>query len=32
VAGSGNKAYVDALDAAFGKAAADIVRWTDSVI
>jgi cholesterol transport system auxiliary component len=32
VAGAGNKAYVDALDAAFGKAAADIVRWTDSVI
>ena len=32
VSGSGNKAYVDALDAAFGQAAADIVRWTDSVI
>ena len=32
VSGVGNKAYVDALDAAFGKAATDIVRWTDSVI
>jgi cholesterol transport system auxiliary component len=32
VSGSGNKAYVDALDNAFGRAAADIVRWTDSVI
>jgi len=32
VSGSGNKAYVEALDAAFGKAAADIVGWTDSAI
>jgi cholesterol transport system auxiliary component len=32
VSGSGNKAYVDALDAAFGQAAAEIVRWTDATI
>jgi cholesterol transport system auxiliary component len=32
VSGSGNKAYVDALDRAFGKAAGDIVRWTDQTI
>lgn len=32
VSGGGNQAYVDALDAAFGQAAKDIVRWTDSVI
>ena len=32
VSGSGNKAYVDALNAAFGQAATDIVSWTDSVI
>ncbi|CAN7488587.1 ABC-type transport auxiliary lipoprotein family protein [Mesorhizobium caraganae] len=32
VSGSGNPAYVSALDSAFGEAAKDIVRWTDSVI
>ncbi|RFC66637.1 MULTISPECIES: ABC-type transport auxiliary lipoprotein family protein [Mesorhizobium] len=32
VSGSGNNAYVDALDAAFGKAATDIVSWTASII
>ncbi|WP_245511798.1 MULTISPECIES: ABC-type transport auxiliary lipoprotein family protein [unclassified Mesorhizobium] len=32
VSGSGNPAYVGALDAAFGDAAKQIVRWTDSVI
>ncbi|CAN7714911.1 ABC-type transport auxiliary lipoprotein family protein [Mesorhizobium sp. LjNodule214] len=32
VSGSGNPAYVSALDSAFGQAAKDIVRWTDSVI
>jgi len=32
VSGSGNKAYVEALNAAFGQVAADIVRWTDSVV
>ncbi|RWJ01476.1 MAG: ABC transporter, partial [Mesorhizobium sp.] len=32
VSGSGNQAYVSALDNAFGDAAKDIVRWTDSVI
>jgi cholesterol transport system auxiliary component len=32
VSGSGNAAYVGALDSAFGQAATDIVRWTDSVI
>ena len=32
VSGSGNPAYVGALDSAFGDAAKQIVRWTDSVI
>jgi cholesterol transport system auxiliary component len=32
VSGSGNAAYVGALDSAFGQAAKDIVHWTDSVI
>ncbi|MER8900465.1 ABC-type transport auxiliary lipoprotein family protein [Mesorhizobium sp. M0772] len=32
VSGSGNPAYVNALDSAFGEAAKDIVSWTDSVI
>ena len=32
VSGSGNAAYVAALDAAFGQAAQDIVRWTESAI
>lgn len=32
VSGSGNAAYVSALDSAFGQAAKDILRWTDSVI
>ncbi|ESY50664.1 ABC transporter [Mesorhizobium sp. LNJC380A00] len=32
VSGSGNPAYVSALDSAFGEAAKDIVSWTDSVI
>jgi cholesterol transport system auxiliary component len=32
VSGSGNAAYVGALDSAFGQAAKDIVRWTDSAI
>ncbi|MER9297175.1 ABC-type transport auxiliary lipoprotein family protein [Mesorhizobium sp. M0621] len=32
VLGSGNPAYVSALDNAFGDAAKQIVRWTDSVI
>lgn len=32
VSGSGNDAYIRALDAAFGKAASEIVRWVDSVI
>ncbi len=32
VSGAGNPAYVAALDAAFGQAAQEIVRWTDSVI
>ncbi|WP_315920753.1 ABC-type transport auxiliary lipoprotein family protein [Mesorhizobium sp. SP-1A] len=32
VSGAGNAAYVAALDAAFGQAAKDIVRWTDSTI
>lgn len=32
VSGGGNAAYVGALDSAFGQAAADIVRWTDSTI
>ncbi len=32
VSGGGNQAYVGALDAAFGDAAKQIVRWTDSAI
>ncbi|MER9341264.1 ABC-type transport auxiliary lipoprotein family protein [Mesorhizobium sp. M0601] len=32
VSGNGNQAYVGALDAAFGDAAEQIVRWTDTVI
>ena len=32
VSGAGNDAYVHALDSAFGDAAGEIVRWTDSVI
>ena len=32
VSGSGNRAYVDALNRAFGQAASDIVRWTDRTI
>jgi cholesterol transport system auxiliary component len=32
VSGSGNQAYVGALDKAFGAAAQEIVRWTDTVI
>ncbi|WP_292411588.1 ABC-type transport auxiliary lipoprotein family protein, partial [Mesorhizobium sp.] len=32
VSGGGNAAYVSALDSAFGQAAKDIVRWTDSLI
>ncbi|TIX21537.1 MAG: ABC transporter, partial [Mesorhizobium sp.] len=32
VSGSGNAAYVRALDNAFGQAATDIVRWADSTI
>ncbi|OHV88517.1 ABC-type transport auxiliary lipoprotein family protein [Mesorhizobium sp. ORS 3428] len=32
VSGSGSAAYVGALDSAFGQAAKDIVRWTDTVI
>ncbi|QND68439.1 ABC transporter [Mesorhizobium loti] len=32
VAGSGNPAYVNALDSAFGEAAKNIVRWTDTTI
>ena len=32
VSGSGNAAYVGALDNAFGQAAKDIVRWTDQTI
>ncbi|WP_246675105.1 ABC-type transport auxiliary lipoprotein family protein [Mesorhizobium sp. B2-5-3] len=32
VSGSGNQGYVGALDAAFGDAAKQIVRWTDSAI
>ncbi|WP_425339694.1 ABC-type transport auxiliary lipoprotein family protein [Mesorhizobium opportunistum] len=32
VSGKGNSAYVGALDNAFGDAARQIVRWTDSVI
>ncbi len=32
VSGSGNQAYIDALDKAFGETAREIVRWTDAVI
>lgn len=32
VSGAGNDAYVAALDAAFGQAAAEIVKWTESLI
>lgn len=32
VAGSGNEAYVDALNRAFGLAATDIVKWTETLI
>jgi cholesterol transport system auxiliary component len=32
LSGSGNQAYIAALDAAFNKAAGDIVRWADSLI
>lgn len=32
VSGTGNQAYIGALDKAFGEAAQDIVRWTDTVI
>lgn len=32
VNGTGNDAYVNALDAAFGKAAVDIVNWSASTI
>lgn len=32
LSGSGNEAYVSALDNAFGQAASDIVAWTDSLI
>lgn len=32
LSGSGNDAYVRALDNAFGQAAVDIVAWTDSLI
>ncbi|WP_258589624.1 ABC-type transport auxiliary lipoprotein family protein [Mesorhizobium sp. AR02] len=32
VSGSGNPAYVNALDSAFGDAVKDVVRWTDTVI
>jgi cholesterol transport system auxiliary component len=32
VSGSGNQAYVAALDRAFGDAATQIVRWTDSTL
>jgi cholesterol transport system auxiliary component len=32
VSGAGNDAYVQALDAAFGVAASDIVTWTASII
>ena len=32
VLGTGNNAYVNALDAAFGQAAVEIVRWADSLI
>lgn len=32
VSGSGNDAYIQALDRAFGQVAIDIVNWTDSLI
>lgn len=32
LSGGGNTAYINALDAAFNEAAADIVRWTDGTI
>ena len=32
VGGSGNDAYVDALDAAFGEAATEIVKWSAKVM
>lgn len=32
VSGSGNQSYIGALDKAFGQAAQEIVRWTDTVI
>jgi cholesterol transport system auxiliary component len=32
VSGSGNDAYVRALDAAFGEAAAEIVEWSATVM
>jgi cholesterol transport system auxiliary component len=32
VSGSGNKAYIDALDRAFGQAVTEIVNWTDRTI
>ncbi|WP_245439376.1 ABC-type transport auxiliary lipoprotein family protein [Aminobacter sp. MSH1] len=32
VSGAGNDDYVAALDAAFGQAAADIVKWTEGLI
>lgn len=32
VSGTGNEAYIRALDAAFGEAATEIVGWTDSII
>lgn len=32
VSGSGNDAYIKALDRAFGQVALDIVSWTDSLI
>jgi cholesterol transport system auxiliary component len=32
VSGSGNKAYVDAMDRAFGQVAEEIVNWTDRTI
>jgi cholesterol transport system auxiliary component len=32
VSGTGNNAYIAALDRAFGQAAVEIVRWTDSLI
>lgn len=32
VSGAGNDAYVAALDRAFGQAASEIVKWTESII